>query len=145
VPLGVLLLGALLYIVVEQAESDNRAVPSVGAADGGGIHDRNGAILSIRHSTFTGNQTLGGPGGNGLGGGLYINRNTACVEKARVTGNSATGGSGGPGGQDGQGIGGGVHIVAGSTVGLPHTQVTNNIASTSHDDIFGDFSEDCPF
>jgi hypothetical protein len=57
--------------------SDNRAVPSVGAADGGGIHNRNGAILSIRHSTFTGNQTLGGPGGNGLGGGLYINRNTA--------------------------------------------------------------------
>jgi hypothetical protein len=102
--------------------------------------------VTVRNSRLNDNLTIGGaggPGGNGLSGGLYTTIDPACVEDSRVASNMAISGIGAPDGQGGEGIGGRVYIMAASTVGLTRTQVTNNIVSTSHDDIFGDFCEDC--
>ena len=54
-----------------------------------------------------------------------------------ITGNQATGGTAGAGGQDGQGIGGGVYIFNGGRVSARHTNISGNHASTSNDDVFG--------
>jgi hypothetical protein len=58
------------------------------------------------------------------------------LEYVDVTGNQATGGAAGAGGQDGQGTGGGVYVISGR-VSARHTNISGNHASTSHDDVFG--------
>ena len=58
------------------------------------------------------------------------------LEYVDITGNQATGGAAGAGGQDGQGIGGGVYVISGR-VSARRTTISGNHASTSHDDVFG--------
>jgi hypothetical protein len=58
------------------------------------------------------------------------------LEYVDITGNQATGGAAGTGGQDGQGIGGGIFINSG-LVSARHTNISGNHASTSADDVFG--------
>jgi hypothetical protein len=49
------------------------------------------------------------------------------------------GGAAGPGGTDGQGIGGGVYIAPGGMASADGaTLITGNHASTSNDDVYGD-------
>jgi len=91
---------------------------------------------------------IGGPGGNGLGGGLYVAGGTVSLTGARVEANSALGGHGGnaPGGTkgpDGLGEGGGLYIDALATVGLDAFTVANvlrNKASASDNDIYGSYT-----
>jgi hypothetical protein len=55
-----------------------------------------------------------------------------------VTGNQADGGAADSGGQDGQGVGGGVYVQSGATVYADAlTVISGNHASTSDDDVFG--------
>ena len=91
------------------------------------------------------NQAVGGSGGpdanggNGLGGGLYAaSGGTVTLTNVMVTGNQADGGAAGSGGQDGQGVGGGVYVADGATVYADAlTEIIDNQASTSDDDVFG--------
>ena len=46
------------------------------------------------------------------------------------------------GGTDGQGIGGGLYLAAGSTTTLSQTVVAANFASTSNDDIYGTYTSE---
>ena len=62
---------------------------------------------------------------------------------ASATDNSAIGGAAGSGGSVGLGEGGGLYLAAGGDVCLDaftQAHVKNNHASTSDDDIFGDFT-----
>ena len=53
-------------------------------------------------------------------------------------GNKADGGAAGSGGADGQGVGGGVYVADGATVYADAlTEIIDNHASTSDDDVFG--------
>ena len=66
-----------------------------------------------------------------------------CLSGSSITDNSATGGAAGPGGSAGLGEGGGAYFAAGGIVCLDaftQAHVKNNHASTSNDDIFGDFT-----
>ena len=47
------------------------------------------------------------------------------------------GGLAGAGGDDGDGIGGGLYAASGATVSLKKTKFAGNDASTSNDDIYG--------
>jgi hypothetical protein len=91
----------------------------------------------------------GAPGGNGLGGGLYVAGGTVTLLDTAITGNSANGGGGGSGskgqphGAPGQGIGGGVYFDATTVAGLdPYTRdhFSRNHASTSDTDIHGSYA-----
>jgi len=60
-----------------------------------------------------------------------------------VSSNQATGGAAGAGGSAGLGEGGGAYFAAGGSVCLDaftQAHVKNNHASTSYDDLFGDFT-----
>src|SRR5262249_38746613 len=98
------------------------------------------------------NQALGGKGGltfhgtqggNGLGGGLYVAGGTASLSNVTVSSNTAQGGDGSdagffydfdrravpvPGGNGGNGLGGGLYA-AGGTVSLHGTTVQQNTAA----------------
>jgi hypothetical protein len=68
---------------------------------------------------------------------------TLTVTGSTITGNQASGGAAGNGGSAGQGNGGGIYFVSGGTACLDAYTVIHifgNIASTSDDDIFGDFT-----
>ena len=79
----------------------------------------------------------GATGGNGEGGGLFIDATaTATVLTSVIAGNKADGGAAGAGGSDGQGIGGGVYNLG--TLDLDAASVIHgNDASTSFDNVFG--------
>lgn len=90
----------------------------------------------------------GAPGGNGLGGGLYVAGGTVTLLDTAITGNSANGGAGGTGykgathGARGQGIGGGVYFDATTVAGLDaytRDHVSRNHASDSDNDIHGSY------
>jgi energy-coupling factor transporter ATP-binding protein EcfA2 len=89
---------------------------------------------------------VGGSGGNGQGGGIWNgtpNPSTGAasiltVRGSTIVGNRADGGAAGVGGSDGQGVGGGIYIVPGGTVCVDlATVITDNDASDSDDDVFG--------
>jgi hypothetical protein len=62
-----------------------------------------------------------------------------------IVNNQAIGGRAGPDGTDGQGLGGGVYITAFSMVSADaDTLITGNHASTSNDDVYGDFGSPAP-
>jgi hypothetical protein len=92
----------------------------------------------------------GGNGGDGFGGGIYAAANaTVSLRGTTVTQNQATGGTGGsapkglPKGADGVGRGGGLYLVPTASAGLDAFTQANtggNTASTSDNDIFGNFS-----
>ncbi len=104
--------------------------------------------LAVDHSQLLLNVALGGAGGagakrgDGLGGGCYLLGTTsAVIDSTQITTNLALGGLPGTGGGSGQGIGGGLYIDTGASVVLAKsTTVAGNLASTSHDDIFGVFT-----
>ena len=73
----------------------------------------------------------GGPDGDGLGGGIFVNGDTAVtVSRSTVTKNHATGSGG-----SGQGVGGGVYSL-GLFIFDADTSIRKNRASTGHDEIF---------
>jgi hypothetical protein len=59
------------------------------------------------------------------------------IEHSSISANQALGGTGSGGGSDGQGLGGGVYVAAG-TVCVHDVKIRHNEASTSDDDVFGD-------
>jgi hypothetical protein len=69
--------------------------------------------------------SLGGAGGPGQGGGLYVNGGSLTVDTTTITSNHGTGGAGGLNGGVGPGAGGGLYIV--SNIGTP--TVTGSILS----------------
>jgi hypothetical protein len=129
---------------------NNTAQGSVGGdALGGGIYS--GGALRLQGTAIQNNQAhggvgrhgvgrgvSGGPGGNGLGAGLYVVGGTADLTSTSLSGNMAHGGNGGPGGgrgssagspgPGGNGLGGGLHA-AGGAVTLLNDSVIGNAAS----------------
>jgi hypothetical protein len=87
---------------------------------------------------------LAANGGNGFGGGLFNNGTSSLtVTGSTISSNQATGGVAGRGGGVGQGIGGGVYFAIDGVVCLDAATVANvsgNTASTSNDDIYGDYT-----
>jgi hypothetical protein len=125
-------------------------------SSGGAIYSQGG--LNLTRVTVQNNLALGshggnssdyfgGPGGDALGGGVYIGGGTALLNGVTLSGNTAQGGDGGdggvgwlydrhgnpwryvayPGGSGGVGYGGGLYA-AGGTVTLLDTSVTGNTA-----------------
>lgn len=135
--------------------TDNEAVGGAGAvggvARGGAISDAGGPTLAtggisttVIDSLVTDNLAQGadgsaGNGGNGLGGGLFVDAHANLTLKGdTVTGNQAIGGIGAVGFINGKGQGGGIYIAAGgSACADDATIIEGNSASTSDDDIFG--------
>jgi hypothetical protein len=122
-----------------------------GSASGGGIYVAAGNA-SVLNCTFTGNRAAGGDGGaaygkrrNGGGGGAgfggaFHTAAGAALRNCTITSNSASGGAAGGGALDGQGIGGGIYIGSGDSVGLDAFTVKHtaqNKASTSDRNIAG--------
>jgi hypothetical protein len=118
------------------------------SAAGGAIYS-NGSLM-LQSCTIQNNQAVGGqggtnvsgdPGGDGLGGGLYVAGGTVSLSSVTLSSNTAQGGAGGkggygfteakkngfPGGDGGNGLGGGLYAAAG-TVTLTNTTVDQNSA-----------------
>jgi hypothetical protein len=77
--------------------SDNRAIGSNadgGSMGGGAITNRSGGVITVRASSFVGNQAVGREGGFGEGGAIW-NLASATITDSRFTGNRAVGGDGG--------------------------------------------------
>jgi hypothetical protein len=134
---------------------DNAAVGGAGAIGGS---SRGGAISNAGGPTLTsggisttvidslvadnlahGADGSAGNGGNGLGGGIFVDAHAALtLLGSTVSGNTADGGTGASGFSDGQGIGGGLYLAPGATTCADLlTAVFGNHASTSNDDVFG--------
>ena len=96
----------------------------------------------------------GGNGGNGFGGAVYDDGlsiaqgnfgapATLTIRGSTITANHATGGAAGTGGSAGLGKGGGAYFAPGGIVCLDlftKKRISRNSASTSNDDVFGDFT-----
>lgn len=107
-----------------------------GNAWGGAISSLFDASLTVTDSTIKQSLAQGGAGGgNGFGGGLYIDGTTSTLTDTSIIANTANGGSGG-----GQGVGGGLYINSGVVVLKGKTKVKGNHASTANDDIFGTYT-----
>jgi hypothetical protein len=127
-----------------------------GQAVGGGIFT--GGIATISSSLFSDDRAVGGSGGNGgasgaggvggeadgggIGSGLIGVPSyfpiALTVTGDLFVGDRADGGEGGPGtteGADGQGLGGGIAILAG-TAGIQKAKYAGNEASTAGDDVY---------
>jgi hypothetical protein len=132
----------------------------VGAALGGGLFNQSALLFAgpppfatISNCTFSDNAAVGGTGavgssgGNGFGGGIYNDgRSTLEVRSSTITDNQATGGVAGVGGSAGSGVGGGLYLEPGGSACLDAATlaaILGNFASTSDDDVFGDFTL-CP-
>ena len=133
--------------------------PPTDSGQGGGIVNLEGTLIAT-NCTLSGNQAIGGAGGtggnggNGFGGGLFndgvsiwpTNAGTPAtltVLGSTISDNQATGGAAGAGGSVGQGVGGGAYFADGGVVCLDaftQAHVKKNHASTSYNDIFGDFT-----
>jgi hypothetical protein len=104
--------------------------------------------LSISDSIVAGNLAQGGAtdaggnGGNGLGGGLWNDTGSSLSLVASVFAlNRAQGGEARDGGSDGQSIGGGLYLAPGDSACIDvNTVIVFNHASTSNDDVFGNFT-----
>lgn len=76
--------------------SNNRAVGAAGQLGrGGGVANLANATLTVADSVFIQNQALGGPHGNGLGGGIENNQSLMTLTSSLFIGNEARGGDGG--------------------------------------------------
>lgn len=120
-----------------------------GNGQGGGVANLFGGALTVSNSLITANQALGGAGNvgggsDGLGGGIYNGGSSAVgtpkltLKKTLVTLNRADGKTS-PSGA-GRGIGGGVYLASGGIASAEAIAVLANIASTSHDEVFGTFA-----
>jgi hypothetical protein len=99
----------------------------------------NSSVATFTNCTFTGNEAQGGSGNFG-GGNLFVG---VAVGGAI---DLAQGGVAGAGGILGQGIGGGVYLSSDGVVCFDlftSVSITGNTASTSNNDVFGDFTI-CP-
>ncbi len=92
----------------------------------------------------------GGNGGNAFGGAILMDggfgESRLTVLGSTITSNQAIGGVAGAGGSAGLGIGGAAYFASGAIVYLDAATVDaifGNFASTSDDDLFGDFTI-CP-
>lgn len=65
---------------------------------------------------------------------------SAVFQNTVITSNFAIGGLAGFGGSDRDGIGGGLFVATGASVGLKNTTLSGNSASTSNADIYGTVS-----
>jgi hypothetical protein len=133
-------------------------VQNGGPGLGGGVYS-SGTLTLEGGTSIQNNQTVGAPGGAGasfvtrgggpvvrlpgvggaaLGGGLYVAAGTVTITNATIASNSVTGGVGGAGfrnvngmlynsGNGGAGFGGGLYVAAG-TVTLSNTNVAGNSA-----------------
>jgi hypothetical protein len=145
----------------------NQAIAGAGAAGqngadglGGGIANVLGSTLAVSACMLVDNQARGGAGGaganggNGFGGGIFNDGlsifpantgtpATLAITGSTISGNQAGGGAPGSGGSAGQGIGGGVYLASGGVVCFDlftSVHITANSASTSNNDVFGDFT-----
>src|SRR5262245_40343305 len=91
--------------LVNDVFSNNLAVGSSSedSMGGGASTNRNGAVLTVRASSFVGNQAIGREGGFGEGGAIW-NRASATITGSTFRGNRAVGGDGGR-------VGGGATII----------------------------------
>jgi hypothetical protein len=132
----------------------SKATPGQSAA-GGGIYS-NGALTLEAGTIVQNNQAIGGdgglmlgvngvsrrPGGNGLGGGVYIAGGTATLTHSTMTANNARAGLG-IYGTKAVGEGGGLYIDPAATVSLDAftvANILNNTASTADPDIHGSYT-----
>jgi parallel beta-helix repeat protein len=76
-----------------------------------------GGFYYTYHGTSTRTVFLGGIGGTGQGGGLYVNGGTLMIASSTIASNQGTGGPGGVNGFNGLGAGGGLYIF--SNAGTP--------------------------
>jgi hypothetical protein len=128
----------------------NMGALQAGRGVGGGIATLLGAMTQVAGSTFNANQAIGGAGavgangGNGFGGGIYNDgRSTLEVRGSTITNNQAIGAAAGDDGSAGAGVGGGLYLELGGSVCLDAFTVAHlfgNEASTSDDEVFGDFT-----
>jgi len=132
--------------------ADGQAPRGPSGAQGGGLYV-GGGVLVLTQSILSNNQAVGAngapallPGGNGepgMGGGLYVAGGLVTFYQSTLSANRANGGSGGngysfigggvcgiggPGGGGGAGAGGGLYV-AGGTVSVYDTRLSNNQAS----------------
>ena len=134
----------------------NRAIGGAGTPTGATGQERhthrrtkNGGVLTVSDSLIALNQaiggaSLGGNGGNGLGGGIFngvpnpFGTPSLTLRRSLVTFNRAAGGAGGNGGTAGLGQGGGLYLAPGGVaIADPLTTIFFNDASTSDHDMFG--------
>jgi hypothetical protein len=99
-------------------------------------------LLTISNSTVDYNLAIGGDGGsggNGLGGGFYVDATSSLTLLASaVVFNEADGGAADSGATDGNGVGGGLYITPGGIACADALTATfANDATTSNDDVFG--------
>jgi hypothetical protein len=147
-----------------------------GAAFGGGLYISGGTV-TLTNATVSSNTarggdggmgtcadgtfphgTNGGNGGNGLGGGLYVAGGSIDLHNLTVTGNTAAGGAGGPGGScglskfrgsngsPGLGEGGGLYIDGAAAVCLDaftQSHAQKNHAAKGSANIYGTYTT-CP-
>src|SRR5260370_1036064 len=82
----------------------------------------------------------------GVGGSLHNDSSSqTTIQGSLIVDNQATGGSAGPGGNDDEGLGGGVYNAPFGTVSADaYTVIAGNSASTDGDDVYGDLSGPAP-
>jgi hypothetical protein len=137
-------LGGGIYVAGGTANLTNVTLSGNTAQGGNGSNDRV-AVINLR-----GGYPYRGPGagGDGLGGGIYVgDGGSLTMHLCSVSGNTATGGSGGnykgTHASDGVGEGGGLYLAAGAAVGIDAAtlaQISKNHASTSNPDIDGAYT-----
>jgi phospholipase/lecithinase/hemolysin len=117
---------------------------------GGGLANLNGAALTVSNSVIAWNSAVGGDrladgaGGDALGGGIYNGPASSLdLRQSILLGNTAQGGTGTSWSRNGKGLGGGVYLAAGGSALKQATWIVGNFASTSGNDVFGDFSSVC--
>jgi hypothetical protein len=94
----------------------------------------NPASMSVTNSTFTGNEAIGGPGGNAGGGAILVGAvasnsplsTSVTIDGCTLSGNVAQGGDGGTK-NGGDGLGGGIWIGS-ATVCINNSSITDNQA-----------------
>jgi uncharacterized repeat protein (TIGR01451 family) len=144
---GIYFLGKSLTLTNVSIEGNTaQAEGNAAEADGGGLYLGGQGIASLTNVKISGNSAMGGKGsqgahvtfsqssfpvggtgGVGAGGGLYVNGASINLTNAYIGWNGAGGGQGGPGGtptvnagkggyggQGGQGMGGGLYVNSGS-------------------------------
>jgi hypothetical protein len=105
---------------------DGLTVAGGQAVDGGGIY--NAGILTVSHSTLSGNQALGSAGGEARGGGIFDAPGAVLtVSDSAFLNNQAAGGDGGLGQSGGSGRGGGIYNLD-ATLTVSHSTFTGNQA-----------------
>jgi outer membrane lipase/esterase len=113
---------------------------------GGGLANLNGGVLTVLDSIIALNSAIGGDrfsdgsGGDALGGGIYDGPGSGLdLRRSIIVGNTAQGGAGTTRCRNGKGQGGGVYLAAGSNAHSQSNFIGMNSASTSGDNVFGNF------